>query len=203
MRCCFSSPHTYTHTQARRTRDWLCVFCTLHIYTDTHHAERTWQLATESELFSRLKTQHAALHLHCRNCTPLFLSFSTHMALVASKAHTARPRKIFQHAGIGEIMCRLIEADWFLHAENQNSYLRHTGCWNKEEYFRAIISLFAPSCCCQLTQRDAFCPGSYSCCGFAIIVPKRFLPVQVWTQENICSSILSAFCVFVPFPFII
>jgi hypothetical protein len=108
----FFSAHI--HTQARRTRDWLCVFCTLHIHTDTHTTQkRTWQLATESELFSRLKTQHAALHLHCRNCTPLFLSFPTHTHGSRRFKNTAQPRIVRNSSARRNRveMCRLIEAD--------------------------------------------------------------------------------------------
>ena len=58
-------------------------------------------------------------------------------------------------------MCRLIEADWFLHAENQNSTEWDTGCRNKEEYFRAIISSpFLPRAAAASSHRETlFAPA--------------------------------------------
>lgn len=140
----------HIHTHKRGEQETGCVFFA---HTEQTHTPRRKNLAarsSESELFSRLKTQHAALHLHCQNCTPLFLSFP-HMVLFKNTAlYMQSVCEIFQHAGIRE-MCLLIEADWFLP--------RRTPAAERRNTFSRNHLLFVPSCCCQLTRRELFAPA--------------------------------------------
>lgn len=158
MRCCFSSPHTYTHRRGEQETG--CVFFAHNRHTPCSHlhAERTWQLAARRVNYSH-DSKHSMRHYTSIVEIAHPFSFRLHTSAYASKTppgqceflHTPESR-------IGEMCLLKLNLTAFCARQPKKGGI----------IFSRNHLHFAPSC--QLTERyientagwerRAFCPGS-------------------------------------------